>query len=545
MRRLLTRFLSFGLAAAFVVLPAAAQTDPDANSLIRFSQSPEAEATFDLFENIYDIMLTPAPSAFIEQDAYFTQLGNVGGQDNFRFGFVRQVGPGNLVIRVASAMDEFQFSSLEDFTVDDQDAPFLFNDLTNDDLSVEFDDNNLFASYAWPLGGGGDQSLGFALVYDDVKFEVDDTFMEDLVTDSPPSTFTFTDDERFIAESETEAVTLIGEWMNQGNLDIRIRGLVQDLEVTERSLDTNDELILDIADPGVVEEQFTFFSSSLSDRTRDGQCYGAEVDLRWDNNPNVHHRLDVGIKTADLELKENLVEQDFSEDVFEDLVTGEMETVTNLVQAIAQDDDISVDSWFAVWKTWWHWNNVHFAAGGSVFANETELSAEGELVDLFTDVFDDGDGVPDADDFEFTSSAPGSFAFTEEFDITTYAIPVAVEIDLTGKMKVFFGAQYRYTDSEFEEASLEMTGPFSDSFVLGDGTVIFDDTANEFITDLSEDETESKTSESFYRAGFKYDVNERVSLQGLLAATSGGNSDRDGVDLDTVFFGVTVYGQRK
>jgi hypothetical protein len=388
---------SFVLAPAFFVLPATAQTDPDANSLIRFSQSPEAEATFDLFENIYDIMLTPAPSAFIEQDGYFTQLGNVGGRDNFRCGFVREVGPGNLVVRVAGAMDEFRSSSVTDFTFDDTDDPFFFfNDRTTDELSVEFADNNLFASYAWPLGDSN-QSLGFALVYDDQTFETESGFMNDVFSDAPPppSTVSVTEDESFVAEFDTEAITLIGEWMRQGNIDIRIRGLLQDLEITERSIETEDVTVLDRVD----DDTFTFFSSELSDRTRDGQCYGAEVDLRWDDNPNLRHRVDVGIKTADLGPKQNIVEELFSELVSEDLVSGDVETETTLFQSIAEDADITMDNWFAVWKTWWRWDNVHFAAGGSVFGNETEFSAKGELVARFTRVFEDGDRVPDVDDF--------------------------------------------------------------------------------------------------------------------------------------------------
>jgi hypothetical protein len=148
-------------------------------------------------------------------------------------------------------------------------------------------------------------------------------------------------------------------------------------------------------------------------------------------------------------------------------------------------------------------------------------------------------------DFVFIRSTPGSFAATEEFETTTYAVPVAVEIDVTGRVKVFFGAQYRYTDSESKDGSVEERGPTSRRAVLGDGTVDLDEDDGTFIMFSEEDEVESKTSDSFFRAGFQYNVHEHLSLQGLLAASSGGNADRDGVDLDTVFFGVTLYGHRK
>ncbi len=562
--------LGFTILAVLLALPAAAVEgpfDPDPNSTIVHSQSIESETTFDLFENEYDQMLMPSYMGFFEDAGrFYTQLGNIDGQDAFQFAHYRPMGPGYFNFRVLTTSQEFEQTSSNEFQDFDDDPansffspPNVFLDLEEDEL--EFWENDLYVGYAWPLTENG--SLGFGLNFYSGGFEQTafDASIADRRSGLGPGLSddqTTTNDVKFNEESDW--ITLIAEWMHRGDMSWRVRLNVSDVDhQIENSIVFNDLILQDNDDSA--EEGFAFISDEESDVFRqnavggetfeegsassfldrvshDGQQVGLEGDIRWEKNPKWHHQLNVGISTGSFDPQEDLLVervQTFTT-VVDDGAGGTDTFVTEFTNNhVITDDDISSDSQFVTWKTRWHRGDTHIGGGVYWFNNETELEVTADARDTTTSSDDTG--------VTFFQEFDEFFVATHDEQISTISIPLALEQDINDNVQVRLGAQYIMFDfsDEFSE-NFTNGNVTTDADGDGAGAPVTTDNQQVSIDTFQEDD---QFDEVVYNAGLMWQF-EHVDLEFLFTGTDGGGSEREAVDLDQVYIGATIkMGNRK
>lgn len=570
--------LGFTVLAVLLALPAVAVEgpfDPDPNSTIVHSQSIESETTFDLFENEYDQMLMPSYMGFFEDAGrFYTQLGNIDGQNAFQFGHYRPMGPGYFNFRVLTTSQEFEETSssqLDDFDDDPGNSffspPNVFLDVEQDEF--EFWENDLYVGYAWPLTENG--SLGFGLNFYSAGTEQESSDLSSI--DRRSGLGAGASDDQTITDvlefnEEQDWITLIAEWMHRGDMSWRVRLNVSDVDhKIENNLVHNDLLLVDNDDsseegfPTISDEESDVFrydavggedfiegsSSSFLNRVgHDGQSIGLEGDIRWEKNPKLHHQLNAGITSGSFDVQDDLLLERVSTTttVFD---AGGGSTITDVFvdtdNHTITDDDISSDSQFVTWKTRWHLGDTHVGVGLYVFNFETELEVTADADDVSSFTESDDTGVI----FFNQNSTDDFFVATHDEQITTISIPFALEQDINDNLQVRLGAQYIMFDFNDE---------FSEVFTQGDFTNVFDPdgdgagapttttTENQQVfTDTFEDE--EQFDEVVYNAGLMWQF-ERVDLEFLFTGTDGGGSSREGVDLDQVYVGATFkLGDRK
>lgn len=558
--------------AVLVAIPAAAQPfDPDPNSTIQNSQSIESETTFDLFENEHDYALMPSYMGFFEDAGrFYTQLGNIGGEDMFQFLHYRPVGPGYLSFRVMLASEKFEVNASQQFEdfVDDStpnDGNVLrVPNIVSDAEQIEFEssETDVYVGYGWPITDNG--SLGFALNYFTNTVESEDTIVN---IDDPRGP---TGDDRvatdvFETEEEDETIKLIAEYMHRGDFSWRVRAFVSDVDHKIENSEVFDQLIL-IDNPDE-EGGFCSFDVSCQDQGRDrsnavylfgnseggtpgsfnfldrvshdGNEFGFEGDLRWEKNPKVHHQLNVGISTGDFDPKENLLQQSEFTFTGKDVPAGNPDTLiqTFVDNHVIRNSDITTDNQFVTWKTRGHLGDTHVAVGLYLFNSDSELEITADSINQSTFQLLDGSAVTYSVTYGYQESF---FTATRDLEIQTVSVPLALEQDVTSNVQVRLGAQYLRTSIDQEWTDIDTFGNF---FVTsdpdGDGataptTTIFDDRFRETHTLQVEDTFD----QVLYHAGLAVEW-ERVILEILLADSGSGGSDRDGIDLDTGYIGAT------
>lgn len=535
--------------ALVVVAPAVAQPfDPDPNSIIRNTQSIESETTFDLFESEYDYALMPSYMGFFEDAGrYYTQLGNIGGEDMFQFMSYRPLGPGYYSFRLQFASDEFETTVGQRFEtfVDDATPPTdIFDGV---EVTNEFEEIDAWVGYAWPITENG--SLGFGLDFNANKGEVEQT--QSNVDDNPAPTGDDRNAETtFLQNAESQFITLIGEYMHRGDMSWRVRGYVSDVDNdfenstvssetilidnpdTEGEVSCNGDLRCELNSVSRTNGSFLFGNdlegggpagfNFLQNVAHDGLAYGAEGELRWEKNPKIHHQLNVGIATGDFDAQDDVLEESTSTLTETSVEPADPDTVvtTNIDNHVLTDDDISFDSQFVTWRTRGHFGDTHCGVGLYWFNSETEFDVTANnLLRTIDQEFNDGELVTEV----VTDTGDSFFTANHKAQVMTFSIPLALEQDVTDRVQVRLGAQYlrANVNDEFSDIASD-PGTTAGALDRESHTLEFDDTFDEVL----------------YHAGLAVEW-DRVVLEVLLTSADGGGSDRDGIDLDTAFVGAT------
>lgn len=583
--------LGVAVLVGLFTLPAAAQFDPDPNSLIIHSQSIESETTFDLFENEYDFMLMPAYSGFFEDKGrFYTQLGNTGGMDNFQFGHYRPMGPGYFSFRVAVSGANYETTQSAETRQFDDDPTNGFFDTPNigkqtcvgtDGVSFscpfgsfdgEFMDADAYVGYGWQLSDNS--SLGFGIDYytSSTEFNYSNVQEADGRAGGPLAD-DFTETVTSSAELSDETVALIGEFMRRGDMSWRVRGYVQAIDHDVKYDFVDDILFLPqnddeegggtiVEQTQTLEERFGYLpfqglfgfpeggsvgipslstSDFASDVGYDGTAFGAEGDLRWEKNPRRQHQLNVGLSTSSLSPKnDDLFRQMFT---FETIFDDDSSTLT-LIDTFSQvvSDDIGWDNQFATWKTRWNLGDTHI--GGGVYVFHSNMKAEvGTNFEQTEQDFVDGDLT-----FDEMFVDESILRVSRELDWTTFSLPVALEQDIGKRVQLRLGAQYIGTSVQDEYIADFTQGNTVDTVDPdGDGPTDPVETETEFPPDQRIDRLKFDDSwtDVFYNAGLAVEW-DRVTVELLLtsdlSSSSSSSSDsgtREGINLDRAYVGAT------
>jgi hypothetical protein len=293
----------------------------------------------------------------------------------------------------------------------------------------------------------------------------------------------------------------------------------------------------------------TYFTDTSFDATQ----WSVGGKINWERGTG-GLQIDLAYASGDFDFKNSRPFQEtYTDTVIESEMLGDPEALTesyhhtrvNPYYETVGSQELTGETWLVGAKYLWKWDNVDFLAGVRYSNSTFDARFSGVTVDdsTHTDVyrFNEGDPIT-VGTLTFLSHdvRTGTYATTGSVDRKNLELPLAVIVHVTDKLALRFGVQHTFYTAEYNETDNSSRNSYvSDFSIDGVSEPQYVDTVSYSINDYS-DRYEYDTSETSYRLGLEYKVNDHVVADFLINEGYGGNSSRKQVDLGYVVAGVSI-----
>jgi len=340
-----------------------------------------------------------------------------------------------------------------------------------------------------------------------------DNFTLELIDEDYPGNDTLywrnamSEGDRIFNDNENDII--LSGWMDQENYSIGLTAEYGMLNIEEEDLIFGSDLTLtDPSDPTSNFTEITNIDSVMLPLS--GSRLGAELKLFYNYNEDAQGRFYVGYSTESYDFDDNAMDWSYTASAAEytDFTYDTTATVTYY------DGSMSNNRLSAGTKQLFHVND-RFRFGLGLFFSITSVSADSltqqeDVTDV--EVYDDGDGVDDIDDYTRVTTFSQTWMDKIDGDTKTFMIPVGAEFNISDPLVFRLGVRYTLDYNDIT-ATRELIGyePQRTEWNFGDGT----DT-----TFVDQDYTEegwqttdkSTVSSTNYVYGIGWHVNDNLQI---------------------------------
>ena len=311
--------------------------------------------------------------------------------------------------------------------------------------------------------------------------------------------------------SDTDNDILLSGWMDQDDYSIGLMVVYGMLSRDEEGIITgSDSTLTDPSDPTSDFTEITRIDSGVIPQS--GTRLGAELKLFYNYNEDAQGRYYFGYSTESYDYDEDAMNWSYyaSAAEYSDFT---YDTITNVTY---YDGDMSHSCLTAGTKQLFHIND-RFRFGLGLFFSITSMSADSLTMQENTtniEVYDDGDGVDDIDDYRREETFSQTWMDKIDGNTKTFTIPVGAEFNISDPLVFRLGAQYTldYNDITTTRALIDYQ-PTTTEWSFGDGTdtTLVDQDYTEDGWQVTDESTVSST-DYFYGIGWQVNDNLQIDL---------------------------------
>jgi len=315
--------------------------------------------------------------------------------------------------------------------------------------------------------------LGFMRKYHkNIMTDPFDNFTLELINEDYPGNDTtywrnaMSEGDRIYNDNENDII--LSGWMDQENYSIGLTAEYGMLNREEESIINGTDVTY--TDPDDPTSDFTYITSIDSVMLpQSGSRIGAELKLFYNYNEDAQGRFYVGYSTESYDYDDNAMDWSYTTSAAEyaDFTYDTAATVTYY------DGSMSHNCLTAGTKQLFHIND-RFRFGLGLFFSITSVSADSliqqeDVRDV--QVYDDGDGVDDIDDYRTVTTFSQTWMDNVDGDTKTFMIPVGAEFNISDPVVFRLGVRYTldYNDITTTRELIDYQ-PQTIEWNFGDGT---------------------------------------------------------------------------